>query len=82
MTIADVDQGGLGLPDKSYYHAGKRRGETEKYVAHICAHVSADRHRRQRGRRKAKAVLALETHSLKHLSIVPHAAIRISCTTR
>ena len=43
MTIADVDQGGLGLPDKSYYLEAK----DEKTRAEICrahfAHVSAHR---------------------------------------
>ena len=44
MTIADVDQGGLGLPDKSYYLEEKDGGEARKYVCSHLAHISADWH--------------------------------------
>ena len=61
MTIADVDQGGLGLPDKSYYIDEKDAEKREKYVALVShmfqlidvAPAEADA--------KAKAVLAIET---------------------
>ncbi len=35
MTIADIDQGGLGLPDKSYYIGPKDAKTREEYGRHI-----------------------------------------------
>ncbi len=61
MTIADADQGGLGLPDKSYYLQPKDEETRQKYVTHVSrmlqligdSHAEADQ--------KAKTIMTLET---------------------
>ena len=61
MTIADFDQGGLGLPEKTYYESPKDEATRQKYVQHIAnmfhllgiPQAEADGH--------AKAVMAIET---------------------
>jgi endothelin-converting enzyme/putative endopeptidase len=61
MTIADVDQGGLGLPDKSYYIGDKDAEKREKYLAHIARMFQLIGISQAEAGAKAKAVLALET---------------------
>jgi len=61
MTIADVDQGGLGLPDKSYYIGDKDAEKREKYLAHIAHMFQLIGISQPEADTKAKAVLALET---------------------
>jgi len=65
MTIADVDQGGLGLPDKSYYIDEKDAEKREKYVAHISRMFQLIGIPAADADAKAKAVLALETSLAK-----------------
>jgi endothelin-converting enzyme/putative endopeptidase len=61
MTIADVDQGGLGLPDKSYYVQAQDAEKREKYVAHVSEMLQLIDIPKADADAKAKAVLALET---------------------
>jgi len=65
MTIADVDQGGLGLPDKSYYIGDKDAEKREKYVAHISRMFELTGVPKSNADAKAKAVLAIETSLAK-----------------
>ncbi len=65
MTIADVDQGGLGLPDKSYYVQEKDAEKRQKYVAHIALMLQLIGISATEADSKAKAVLALETSLAK-----------------
>ena len=61
LTIADVDQGGLGLPDKSYYIDEKDAEKRAKYVAHISHMFQLIDIPAAEADAKAKAVLAVET---------------------
>ncbi len=65
MTIADVDQGGLGLPDKSYYLGDKDADKRDKYVAHISRMFELIGIPKPDADAKAKAVLAIETSLAK-----------------
>ena len=65
MTIADVDQGGLGLPDKSYYVEEKDAEKRDKYVAHVSQMFQLTGISQTDADAKAKAVLALETSLAK-----------------
>ena len=65
MTIADVDQGGLGLPDKSYYIQEKDAEKREKYVAHISQMFQLVGVPQAEADAKAKTVLAMETSLAK-----------------
>ena len=65
MTIADVDQGGLGLPDKSYYLNEKDVETRDKYAAHISRMFQLIGVSKADAAVKAKAVLALETSLAK-----------------
>lgn len=61
MTIADVDQGGLGLPDRSYYLQEKDAEKREKYAAHISHMLQLIGVAPAEAEVKAKAVLTMET---------------------
>jgi len=61
MNIADADQGGLGLPDKSYYLQPKDEETRQKYVAHISRILQLIGEPQQDADRNAKSILALET---------------------
>jgi predicted metalloendopeptidase len=61
MTIADVDQGGLGLPDKSYYVRDTDAEKRDKYVAHISRMFQLIDVSASEADAKAKAVLTIET---------------------
>ena len=65
MTIADVDQGGLGLPDKSYYLQDKDAEKREKYVIHISRMFQLIGAPAAEADAKAKAILAIETSLAK-----------------
>jgi predicted metalloendopeptidase len=65
MTIADVDQGGLGLPDKSYYLQEKDADKREKYVAHISKMFQLTGVPAAEADAQAKSVLAIETSLAK-----------------
>lgn len=65
MTIADVDQGGLGLPDRSYYLESKDEATRTKYVQHISRMLQLIGDKPDEADAKAKAILALETNLAK-----------------
>jgi putative endopeptidase len=65
MTIADVDQGGLGMPDKSYYIEEKDNETRQKYLALISRMFQLIGVSQTDADAKAKAVLALETSLAK-----------------
>jgi putative endopeptidase len=65
VTIADVDQAGLGLPDKSYYLEAKDTETREKYLAHISQMLQLTGIPQPDADAKAKTVLALETSLAK-----------------
>jgi putative endopeptidase len=61
MTIADVDQGGLGLPDKSYYEQPKDEATRKKYVQHIANMFHLLGIPEPEADARARAVMAIET---------------------
>ncbi|MBV8073133.1 MAG: M13 family metallopeptidase [Acidobacteriaceae bacterium] len=61
MTIADVDQGGLGLPDRSYYLDAKDESLRQKYVQHISQVLQLVGEPQSKANEDAKAILAIET---------------------
>jgi predicted metalloendopeptidase len=61
MTIADVDQGGLALPDKSYYLEAKDEEKREKYAAHISQMFQLTGVSPTEADARAKVILTLET---------------------
>ena len=61
MTIADVDQGGLGLLDKSYYEGPKDEAIRQKYLRHISNMFQLLGIPPPEAEAKAKAVMAIET---------------------
>jgi putative endopeptidase len=61
MTVADVDQSGLGLPDKSYYINPKDQEMREKYVAHVSQILQLVGDAPAQADSKATAILAIET---------------------
>jgi predicted metalloendopeptidase len=65
MTIADVDQGGLGVPDKSYYLQEKDEETRQKYLALMTRMFQLTGVAASEAAAKAKAVLALETSLAK-----------------
>jgi putative endopeptidase len=65
MTIADVDQGGIALPDKSYYLQEKDDETRQKYLALISRMFQLTGISPAEADAKAKAVLTLETSLAK-----------------
>ena len=61
MTIADVDQGGLGLPDKSYYLGPKDQQIRNQYLAHITQIFALIGRDQAAAQTSAAAVLKIET---------------------
>ncbi len=61
MTIADADQGGLGLPDRSYYLSPKDEKTRAKYVEHISRMLQLIGDSQADADAKAKAIMSLET---------------------
>lgn len=61
VTIADVDQGGLGLLDKTYYERPKDEATRQKYVQHIANMFRLLGLTQAESESKAKAVMAIET---------------------
>ena len=58
MTIADVDQGGLGLPDRSYYLDAKDEETRTKYREHVARMFELTGDSQADAVARAKAVLA------------------------
>ncbi|MBV9503146.1 MAG: M13 family metallopeptidase [Acidobacteriaceae bacterium] len=65
MTIADVDQDGLGLPDKSYYTEAKDEKTRQKYVAHVSQMLQLIGEPPAQADSDAKAIMAIETSLAK-----------------
>jgi len=65
MTIANVDQSGLGLPDRSYYLEAKDGETREKYLAHISSMFQLIGIPQPDADARAKTVLAIETSLAK-----------------
>jgi endothelin-converting enzyme/putative endopeptidase len=61
MTIADVDQGGLGLPDKSFYENPKDEETRKKYVEHISRMLQLIGEAPDQANEKANAIMTIET---------------------
>jgi len=61
MNIAYATQGGLGLPDKSYYFDDKHAGIREAYVAHIANVLELGGADAEAAAMQAKDVMAFET---------------------
>jgi len=61
MTIADVDQGGIGLPDRSYYLDAKDEETRTKYRAHVARMFELIGDSKESAAQRANAVLAIET---------------------
>ncbi len=63
MTIADADQGGLGLPDKDYYFRKDPKSEEtrQKYVEHIARIFTLLGDSSAEAGVKARAVMSLES---------------------
>ena len=60
-TIAEADQGGLGLPDKSYYERPKDEATRQKYVEHISKMFRLLGVAQPEADTRAKAAMAIET---------------------
>lgn len=65
MTIADADQGGLGLPDRSYYLDPKDEKTRTEYVQHISKMLQLIDQTPAAADASAKAILDLETKLAK-----------------
>ena len=65
MTIADMDQGGLGLPDKSYYLNPKDEALRQKYVAHVAQILQLIGEPSTDAETQAAAIMTLETSLAK-----------------
>jgi predicted metalloendopeptidase len=61
VNIADADQGGLGLPDKSYYERPKDEATRQKYVEHVTKMFELTGIPHDQAAERAKAVMAIET---------------------
>jgi predicted metalloendopeptidase len=65
MTIANIDQGGLGLPDKSYYLGEKDEATRKKYVEHVSKIFQLIGDSQADAGIKAKSVMVIETNLAK-----------------
>ncbi len=65
MTIADVDQSGLGLPDRSYYINAKDEEMRKKYVAHVSQMLQLIGDAPGQADAEARAIMAIETELAK-----------------
>ena len=67
MTLAGLDQGGLGLPEKDYYFRGDQRSEEirKKYVAHIAKLFVLAGTPASEAEKKAAGVMKIETSLAK-----------------
>ena len=61
VNIANASQGGLGLPDRSYYEGEKDAKTREKYVEHIARMFQLIGVSEADAKAKAQAVMAIET---------------------
>ncbi|MBV9156182.1 MAG: M13 family peptidase, partial [Acidobacteriaceae bacterium] len=61
INIANLDQGGLGLPDRSYYLEAKDEKTRQEYLDHISKMFQLVGDSMDEGDVKAKAILKIET---------------------
>jgi putative endopeptidase len=67
MTLAGIDQGGLGLPEKDYYFRTDQRSEEirKKYIAHVAKMFVLTGTPVPEAEKKAAAVMKIETSLAK-----------------
>ncbi|MEN5060931.1 M13-type metalloendopeptidase [Luteimonas sp. TWI1416] len=65
VNIAATGQGGLGLPDTTYYSAADKAGIREAYVAHIAKVLELSGVPAEQAQAQAKEVMAFETRIAK-----------------
>ncbi len=67
QTIAGLDQGGIGLPEKDFYFRTDKKSEEirQKYVAHIAKMFALLGTAQPSAQKKAAAIMALETSLAK-----------------
>lgn len=65
MTIADADQGGLGLPDRSYYIGDKDEKTRQQYTDHVAKMLELIGRSPSEAQAGAKTVLKIETELAK-----------------
>jgi putative endopeptidase len=67
MTLAGIDQGGLGLPEKDYYFRTDQRSEEirKKYIAHVAKIFVLTGTPAPEAEKKAAAVMKIETSLAK-----------------
>ncbi len=67
MTIADIDQGGIGLPEKDYYFRTDAKSQEirQKYVAHIAKMFELIGVSASEAAKKAAVVMSVETDLAK-----------------
>ena len=67
MTLAGIDQGGLGLPERDYYFRTDPRSEEirKKYIAHVARMFALAGTPPAEAQKKAAAVMAIETSLAK-----------------
>jgi endothelin-converting enzyme/putative endopeptidase len=67
MTIAGIDQGGLGLPERDFYFRTDQKSEDirRKYVAHIAKMFELTGVSKEQAAQKAVDVMAIETDLAK-----------------
>jgi putative endopeptidase len=64
-TVGNADQGGLGLPDKSYYVEAKDDKTRQQYVEHVARMLLLIGEPVEKAQSDARAVLAVETELAK-----------------
>jgi putative endopeptidase len=67
MTLAGIDQGGLGLPEKDYYFRTDQRSQEirKKYIAHVAQMFVLTGTPASEAEKKAAAVMKIETSLAK-----------------
>lgn len=61
MNLANIDQGGLGLPDRSYYLDAKDQALRDKYAAHVAKMLELIGASSDSATAQAKAIMQIET---------------------
>src|SRR6185503_10609935 len=65
MTIGYAGQGGLGLPDRSYYFDADKQDKRDAFVAHVAKMLELSGVPAADAARQAKDVMAFETRLAK-----------------
>ena len=61
VNLANIDQGGLGLPDRSYYLDPKDQELRDKYSAHVSKMLQLIGNDSESAAKQAKAIMRIET---------------------